>query len=87
MKCKLKMPDGSDCGVQIDYDPDTKTAKNMDGSAHSHPKKKFWANKKAIPIETELEIVARIATLEETVSKQGEAIKALVLQLKGQETL
>jgi len=67
MNCKLKKPDGEECGVLIDYNPDTKTATNAsDGSDHSalHPKKKNFTSGKAKPIEAELELLAKFSNLQ-----------------------
>jgi hypothetical protein len=82
MDCKLKKEDGSVCGVRIDYNPDTKKAFNLDNSPHLHAKKKFFTSKKAVPIETELELLGRITTIEEQVAKLDTAVQAIVAQLK-----
>ena len=83
MNCKLKKDDGSVCGVQIDYNPDAKKATNMDGSPHLHAKKKFFTSKQAMPIETELELQAKVTGLEERIDKLETAVKALVAEVEG----
>ena len=85
MDCKLKKEDGNVCGVRIDYNPDTKKATNMDGSQHLHTKKKFFTSKKAMPIETELEVMAKVTGLDERLSKVESIVEALIANKQGSE--
>jgi len=85
MNCKLKNSDGSVCGIPIDYNPDTKKATSLDGSPHLHERKKFFTSKKAMPIETELEVMAKVTGLEERLSKVESIVEALVANKQGSE--
>ena len=82
MNCKLKNQDGSICGQQIDYNPDTKTAKNLDGTDHKHAKKKEFTNKEYKGIDGELQLLGKISNLEATIGNQNERLNKLELGLK-----
>ncbi len=78
------------CGIAIDYDPDSKTAKVVaSGQQHECAKKpqqwkKNWTKKEFKPKEDEMVIKAiqsEIQILKETVNKHDEAIRALVKEM------
>ena len=81
MNCIIKKPDGTECGVEIDYDRSTKKAKNLDGTDHFHPKKKNFSSGKARPIESDLELLGKISSVEARLDTLEQAVKALVQEL------
>lgn len=77
MNCKLKKPDGQVCGIEIDYDPNTKTAKNVDGSPHTHEKKKSWVKNEYKQLDSELHLLGKISAVESDVDTLKEKIAKL----------
>jgi hypothetical protein len=81
MECKS-------CSKEIDYVKERQPRAFNFGTTEKHvcegfgQKPKTWTSKKAMPIETELEVMAKVATLEEQVAKLDTAVQAIVAQLK-----
>ncbi len=87
MSCKLNKPDGSICGISIDFDTETRkafVAATGEPHIHERTKKTEWTKKEFKPVEKDLIISAlssRVDELEKNQEKQWETIKALVKEL------
>ena len=84
MNCKA-------CNKEIDYVKERQPRAYNFGTTEKHicegfgQKPKTWTSKKAMPIETELEVMAKVTGLEERLSKVESIVEALVANKQGSE--